>query len=321
MDWGVMKGLWLSNLRWWLSMPIFDRDGVLTIGYGYPNLCMAEGYNAPGSPYWGFKTFIALALPEDHPFWQAEEKPWAPPAVFLDPQVRMLLTREADNRQVIAYTAGNHGWEHMHENEKYEKFAYSSQFTFSVVKEANTLEKGAFDSMLAVKRAGRDLWHGRSGVEGFRLAEDRVWCRWSPMEGVTVETTIAPLGPWHVRRHVIRASEPIEAAEGAFAPRRESPGPRPCDSIATRREEGEGFACAHGPAGSSAIFALQGYDQGRVINTEPNTNLMWPRTLLPMLTAALPAGETVLVCAVFACGGDSCPTTVPEEVRHLAESL
>ncbi|MBR2602190.1 MAG: DUF2264 domain-containing protein [Clostridia bacterium] len=58
---GQMKHLLLNNLRFWLSRPIFDRGGALTVGYGYPNLCAAEGYNAQGSPYWAMKTFWILA--------------------------------------------------------------------------------------------------------------------------------------------------------------------------------------------------------------------------------------------------------------------
>ena len=69
----VMKGLIARHLRTWLKRPIFDRDHVLTIGYGYPNLTMAERYNAPGSPYWGMKVFAFLLLPDDHPFWSAEK--------------------------------------------------------------------------------------------------------------------------------------------------------------------------------------------------------------------------------------------------------
>ncbi|MEW9699446.1 DUF2264 domain-containing protein [Paenibacillus sp. SI8] len=72
---GVMKGIILRNLRWWFAQPIFQADGVLTIGYAYPNLVMAENYNAPGSPYWAMKTFLVLALPDEHPFWAAEELP------------------------------------------------------------------------------------------------------------------------------------------------------------------------------------------------------------------------------------------------------
>jgi hypothetical protein len=66
-DYGVLKHLLLQNLRQWLRKPILTRDGVLTIGYGYPDLLMAEGYNAPGSPYWAMKTFLCLALPRSTP--------------------------------------------------------------------------------------------------------------------------------------------------------------------------------------------------------------------------------------------------------------
>lgn len=320
-DWGEMKGLLLRNLRFWLRMPIFDRGGALTVGYGYPNLCAAEGYNAPGSPYWAMKTFFALALPEEHPFWRAEEKPFAAPAVFLDEQVRLLLTRDGDNRQVIAYTAGNHAWEHMHEDEKYEKFAYSTQFAFSVVKEATTLAKGAFDSMLAVKREGKDLWHGRSGCERFTLTDREVRFTWSPMAGVEIDSVIAPRGMWHVRKHVIRTDAPIEIAEGAFAVRRDWAGNRPCDRIASRIETEGGMAQACGAYGTSAIFSLSGYETAEMIWPEPNTNLMYPRTLLPMLLGRLPAGEHTLACAVFSDAGDSPVTTVPKEVLELAGSL
>lgn len=54
-----MKGLIVRNFNWWLGQKMFDRDGILTIGYCYPQMYMAERYNAPGSPYWGMKSFAA----------------------------------------------------------------------------------------------------------------------------------------------------------------------------------------------------------------------------------------------------------------------
>ncbi|MDP3179132.1 MAG: DUF2264 domain-containing protein, partial [Spirochaetaceae bacterium] len=75
LPWGALKGLVLRNLRWWFARPIFDGGGLLTIGYGYPNLLMAEQYISPGSPYWALKAYLVLALPEQHPFWTAEEAP------------------------------------------------------------------------------------------------------------------------------------------------------------------------------------------------------------------------------------------------------
>ena len=318
---GQIKHLLLNNLRFWLGRPIFDRGGALTVGYGYPNLCAAEGYNAQGSPYWAMKTFWILALPEDHPFWQAEEEEYFPPERFLDSQVRLLLTRDAENRQAVAYTAGNHAWEHMHEDEKYEKFAYSTQFAFSVAKEESALNRGAYDSMLAVKAQGNDLWHVRSGCERYTLAEDRVTFAWSPVNGVTIDTVIAPAGMWHVRKHTVHTRVPLEAAEGAFSVPKDRAGKRPCDRIRTETAADGTRAAAWGVHGTSVIYALKGYTGGEVIHTEPNTNLMEPRCVLPTLHSHLEPGEHTLLCAVFTDTGDCLPEDIPEEVRKLAESL
>ena len=121
---GVMKGLIVRNFNWWLEQKMFDRDGILTIGYCYPQMYMAERYNAPGSPYWGMKSFILLALPDDHPFWQAEALPLPElDAVKPMPHANMLVARSGG--RVTAYAAGvNEGHGHGQFPEKYAKFAY-----------------------------------------------------------------------------------------------------------------------------------------------------------------------------------------------------
>ena len=45
-DYGVIKGIIVRHLNSWLDCPIFDRSGILTLGYKYPNLLMTEYYNA-----------------------------------------------------------------------------------------------------------------------------------------------------------------------------------------------------------------------------------------------------------------------------------
>ncbi|RTK75359.1 DUF2264 domain-containing protein, partial [Enterococcus faecalis] len=72
LPWGQIKTLLAKHLHCWMQQAIFTYDGRLSIGYHYENLVMAEGYNAPGSPYWAFKTFLLLAVDQDHPFWRAE---------------------------------------------------------------------------------------------------------------------------------------------------------------------------------------------------------------------------------------------------------
>lgn len=78
-SWGVLKGLVLRTIRWFTQKEsVFNRDGSLSIGWTYPQVFMSEQYNSPMSPYWALKSMLVLALPQDHPFWVAEEEPIPP---------------------------------------------------------------------------------------------------------------------------------------------------------------------------------------------------------------------------------------------------
>ena len=306
LSYGAMKRMVLGNMRKWFSKPIFDRDGVLTIGYGYPSLLMAEGYNAPGSPYWAMKAFACLALPEDHPFWQVEETDYAAPAACAQQHMRLLVTRSEDGSHVIGYPAGNCCESHAHCEAKYEKFAYSTVFGFSVPKTQINLAGGAFDSMLALSEDGVH-WHTRYQAKEYQISETRVVSRWKPMNGVEIETEIIPCGEWHLRKHRIVTERALRAAEGGFAIAR---------GDAAHATAGNGQAVVFAPWGTSAVCALSGYERAQVITPDVNTNLMAPRTLLPTLMAALEPGEHVLLCAVLgtpkAMQGDM-PLAIPEE--------
>ena len=303
LSYGAMKRMVLGNMRKWFKKPIFDRDGVLTIGYGYPSLLMAEGYNAPGSPYWAMKAFACLALPEGHPFWQTEEKAYAAPTVCAQQHMRMLVTRSEDGSHVIAYPAGNCCESHAHCEAKYEKFAYSTVFGFSVPKTQINLAGGAFDSMLALSEDGVH-WHTRYQAKEYQIEENRVFSRWRPMPGVEVETEIIPHGEWHLRRHRMKTSRALQAAEGGFAIARG-------DAAQVSADDGQAVVAA--PWGTSAVCAIAGYDSAQVLAPDVNTNLMAPRTLLPTLRAALEPGEHVLVCAVLGTPKAVQGLTIPEE--------
>jgi len=224
---GVLKGLVLRGLRYWFRQPIFDRSGVLTIGYAYPNLVMAEQYNSPGSPYWALKTLLPLALPEDHPFWAAEELPL--PASETEPMsaaqlsvqrpAHLVLCRQADRDHVAAFNAGHPSSnEHAHTSAKYEKFAYSTAFGFSVPKAEWGLAQGAFDSMLALSEAGDNLYRVRRRNEETSIGDDgALYARWRPWPDVEVRTWIVPGLPWHVRVHRIETARRLDVAEGGFA--------------------------------------------------------------------------------------------------------
>lgn len=300
---GVIKGIVLRHLRWWFARPIFDAQGVLTVGYGYQNLVMAEDYNSPGSPYWAFKAFLALALPEDGPFWASEELPLPE---FKERSVQeaphFVLCRRANH--VAAFSAGDGCIDgHTHCAAKYEKFVYSTLFGFSVPRAEYGLGQGAYDSMLALSEGG-ELFRVRRTGEQRVLSENAIETVWHPWADVTVRTVLLPGLPWHVRLHEITSPRALAAADGGFA--------LGIDGFSPENEYASfscpGDAAVSGvllasPFGRSGAVCLWGCGESAEIKPNSNTNLLFPRTMLPTIRFACKPGVTRIVTAF--CGAEA----------------
>jgi len=292
LPWPVIKGHYMRHLRWWSKLPIADRDGVLSVGYGYPNLLMSENYNSAGSPYWALKAFLPLALPESHPFWQAEEAPAERPTAP-KPLKHPGFVMQATKGNVIALSSGQENLQMRFGAEKYAKFAYSSRYGFSVESDERIYDLAVTDGMLALSDDNRHF-RVREDNEEALIAGDRLYARWKPWRDVTVETWLIPAGDWHIRIHRIDTPRPLHATEGGFAIGR-------ADLNADRREEGEGMARAASETDVSAILDLGIVKrQGRVLAAPPNTNLIVAKTLVPQLRGEIKAGRTVLATAAMA---------------------
>lgn len=288
LPWGVIKGLLLRHLRWWSQQPCFSETGLLTIGFCYPNLNMAEAYNSPQSPYWGAKCFLPLALPESHPFWTSEER-LLPDLPAVRPQKNPGFVVCADQRRehVVILSSGQVGGDGFrHAAEKYEKFAYSSKFAFSVPAAQRGLELGAHDSMLALSEDQR-YWRVRSDTQSAGMDGNVLWSRWSPWSDVEITTWLWPVWPWHVRLHRIRTGRKLFTAEGGFAQTR---------------------------TGEGAVIDLLGRRRNEIVPAAPNTNLIRPVTEIPTLRGEHPVGEHWLGCAVSANANPPQPTP---PVLHL----
>lgn len=293
LPWGEIKGHFMRHLRWWSRHPIADRDGVLSIGYGYPNLFMSESYNSAGSPYWALKAFLPLALGADHPFWRAEEAEAGfdgAPVPLRHPG--MVMQHQTGN--VVALSSGQQNHQMRHGAEKYAKFVYSSRYGFSVEVDERGYERGAFDGMLALSDDMRH-YRVREDNEVAQIAGNTLFARWKPWDDVTVETWLVPTGDWHVRVHRIETPRPLHATEGGFAIAR-------ADLDADHCEEGDGVARAQSETDLSQIVDIspEGKRQGRAQRALPNTNLIVAKTIVPQLTGGVPAGTTVLATAVSA---------------------
>jgi hypothetical protein len=325
---GEVKGLLLRHLRWWRARHEQTApEGLLSIGYGYPQPGVAEQYNGPGSPYWAMKAFLPLALPAGDPFWTAEEQPPAPlPATLVQPHAGAVLMRSGGD--VTLLSGRQHNTWARGGPAKYAKFAYSTRFGFSLPAGELGLVHGAYDSMLAVSddvgepvhfrvreqalppvdlpahslrgRPRASAGHsGSSGVSSSRDARtepDGTACStWYPWPDVEITSWISAAAPWHLRTHRIRTGRALHTAEGGFAVDRDG-------GLAVRTED-KGSAVAVSAAGDlTGLRDLDGTRAGTVIEPLPGTNVLARRTALPMLTAELPPGEHWLRCAVLGAG-------------------
>ena len=258
---GVMKGIISRNLEWWLSKPIFDNGHILSIGYGYPNGIMSEFYNAFGSPYWALKSFLILALDDDHEFFKTEALPLPKlDAVHPIPEANMVIQHFGSF--MVALTSGQWArWNPTHTAQKYSKFAYSSKYAFSVPRSNVRLGGIGADSMLVFDIDG--MMAVRKECKEYSVKEDNtVFSIWSPFRGITVETTLIPTDCGHIRKHIVNSEINCVAYDCGFAVPDETGG------------------------------NILGSGELMEIVCEPNTNLLNPHTTMKAVKYEILKGKT-----------------------------
>ncbi|TNV22937.1 DUF2264 domain-containing protein [Buttiauxella sp. B2] len=289
---GVVKGIVLRHLRWWLQQPLFDRDGVLSVGYSYPNLIMAEDYNAPGSPYWGLKTMLVLALGEQDAFWQAPELPL--PRREMEhciPHASQILVHQHNHLWML--TSGQLELNNFVNTEaKYCKFAYSTRYGFTIERGRYGLNHAAPDSMLLLSEKD-GYWRGRRDCQQVNTADGMIFSRWQPWFDVTIDMWLLALGDWQLRVHNLKTARELDIAEGGFSlPNR----PLPQAQIQLT-------SCLLTTAtDTSVIYCLSPQQrQGEQVLTPPNSNLLFAeRAAVPLLRGELNAGTHLLISAIWA---------------------
>ena len=264
----VMKGIIVRHLQYWMEQPIFDHKGLLTVGYAYPNLQMSESYNAPGSPYWAMKAFACLALPEDDPFWSCE----VAPLPELESQKWLekadMIIQRRSNGNVIALTGGRlYPHVHGHTEEKYAKFAYSTRYGFSIMRSPMNLQEAAPDSVLSFSIFGHIFLRGQA--TNYQVREDRIVSEWSPLPGIQVKSEIIPTKEGHRRIHIVESDYECKAYDAGF-------------SLPLWEPEG------------CSVHVVQGEGSTMIIRPDPNTNLLYSKTLLPVAEYRIYKGINVL---------------------------
>jgi hypothetical protein len=277
LPWPVIKGLYLRHLRWWLRQPIFSETGLLTIGYAYPNLHMAESYNAPGSPYWALKAFLPLALPDDHPFWRADEAPLPPRrAVHTVAGAKLILTTDPRTREVTAINPGQPvlDWPR-HAPHKYSKCAYSTRFGFSVPVSVATPAEGGLDSVISLSDDGRFYRHREQCLDS-EVRDGVAFSRWQPWPDVELCTWLVAEPTGHVRIHRLRNGRKLWSLEAGFAAGYTDKTKIPNDA--------------------SQLDDLSGGRQTGLVELGVNSNLLSSMSAMPVLHGVHEPGEHWLAC-------------------------
>lgn len=241
-DLGVVKGLLLRHFRWWSDQhDILNVDGCLNIGFTYQNYYMCEDYNSPQSVYWALKSFLALGLPHDDPFWTVTEKPL--------PDDGALTTSVSPPMHVVCNTGSHHyllscgqfcPWPLKATEAKYGKAAYSSHFGFSVPT-GPLIQQMAPDSTIVLSKDGGDTWRvpwkvqaNKQRIEaslkkGDTLVESiptlqSLWRPWKDADIHVKTVLIAPCSrwpDWYVRYSRVenRGTIPVSlnVSQGGFA--------------------------------------------------------------------------------------------------------
>ncbi len=274
---GVMKGILVRNMQYWMNQQMFDNAGIFTIGYTYPNLTMAETYNAPGSPYWALKYFAILSLPQEDKFWTAETLPLPEMKEICSfPDAKMMIQRTAKGHAIM-YPAGLQiGHVHLHMEEKYSKFAYSSKYGFSVMHSAVNYHEAAPDSVLCFEIDGhmfpRRTIHSfalvPAGTESDLEHADMMVSEWSPFTGIVVESKIIPTTTGHIRIHKIDSEYDCVAYDTGYSM------PITDDTCSVKCLEGDGV--------EDCIVAA------------PNTNICYSKTKLPHVRYRIKKGSQII---------------------------
>ena len=293
LPWGVIKGIINRNLRYFLSLPIFDTAGLLSVGYGYPDLVMSEHYNGSGAPYWAFKAFLLLAAPEDHPYFAARELPY-PSLPKTRPLTHFGALAQKTATDTVLLGVGQCGGNWLpHGAEKYAKFAYSARFGFSTPRGDSALPLAAPDSMLAFEYM--DTFFVRRRNLSFTVTDHDVTSVWSPFPGVTVRTVLTPVGDGHLRRHEI-TSEGItcRAYDCGFSVPRDDENQNET-ALAT-----ETVSQVTTPRARETVECREGRGTPGCVITTTNTNVVAPRTYLPYILYEIKPGTTVVETFVTA---------------------
>lgn len=215
-----------KNIEFFKNNVKLEDDGVLPEGYLYKAPGVIEGYTSDGGAYWCCKSFLALMIEAEHPFWQIED-------VKIPAEKEEFSVRPKPDNINLIFT-GSNGLVTMYNNTSqyyqnkthsahfgnvrdwYGKFAYNSACGFG----CSTPDVTSLDSMIGLETTDRGMLSHRIGFDDLGYDGEFLHSVQTPFandEDTTIETWILPMGVSHVRIHKVKLSRPYFVKEGGFS--------------------------------------------------------------------------------------------------------
>lgn len=203
-----------------------ENGTLLEEGYLYHSPGTVERYTSDGGAYWCCKTFLALLIPESHPFWSDKFVPV--PAEQYDFRV------SPGNKEIQLVFEGHNGIVNLYNNSAqyvkngklthrfgdmrawYGKFVYSSAVGFG----CNTPDCVSYDNMISLMTRDETLASHRIGWTASDFENGVLHSIHTPFfndPDTTVESWIIPSGSYHIRIHKVRLSREYIVREGGFS--------------------------------------------------------------------------------------------------------
>lgn len=296
---GYAKDIICKNLSEWLEQDIYYEDGYLNAGYYYNNFNILENYNAYGSVYWCLKVFILLYLKDNEEFWKIERKDFSNiKSDFIDKKVNIY---QATGESYLVPIIEGMNYRNFKFSDKYEKFVYSTLFGFNVTLD-NTYQGSAFDSNIAISYDG-DTYLLRKNIKSTFIKNDVIKSIWNVDDFSYVISYQVFDFPWSIRVHFVYTTKNIFVVEGGF----------PINSTNIKKFQENNLIYAENDIQISGISSVIGNGLNSFCSAAPNTNVFYPKTVIPITTYNINKGKHIVATIIFGDKG--------KEMLHLLPNV
>ncbi len=294
---GTARNICTENLNYFLQGDCLDENGLLTIGWLGEMSGISEKYSCGASPYWAAKAFFPLTLPEEHPFWQSELKPY--PSRREDyfryfPEAELAVRSTGGQVELINYGTNIFTGNTYFGPYKWGKNSYRSDAGFEVPDEGQVFSR---DSALTIEAEngtvfGRFKTHTIDHGKNFSAFAYDLGDRFTRLN-TYVETFIWFNEDWQLQLHRYISHQPAKGMLGGFSLSGET---TPEISIDRKR------CLIMSNHMGSAIYPLGATVPYRLISKSATTkHLKGGRSAYPAIELSLKNGEG-FIAALIGCG-------------------